>query len=240
MGDGFSVLGLTVLDVAVLGVILLSALLALMRGFVHEILAFSAWIGAAVATIYGFPFAQPYARELIDISLLADIAVGVTIFLVSLVVLTLFAKLLAELVQGSRLSAIDRILGLLFGMARGAAIVCLAWLIFAWLAPQSQWFGWIRTAHSLEYLQKGASWLQDLLPQSFLTSLGEPATRNVEREGMGTATTPETPPPATQPNIAPSEETQEPAYDQPSRQSLEERIKNLSGDGTVMPSDGGQ
>ena len=234
MGDGFSLL-----DVAVLGVILLSALLALMRGFVHEILSFSAWIGAAVATIYGFPFAQPYARELIDISLLADIAVGMAIFLVSLVVLTLFAKLLAELVQGSRLSAIDRILGLLFGVARGAAIVCLAWLIFAWLVPDQR-PGWIRTAYSLEYLKEGASWLQDLLPQSFRDSLGETATRNVEREGIGTATTPEPPPPTAQPNIAPFEETQEPAYDRPSRQSLEETIKNLSGDGTVMPSDGGQ
>ncbi|MBC6416916.1 MAG: CvpA family protein [Rhodospirillales bacterium] len=236
MGDGFGVF-----DVAVLGVILLSALLALMRGFVHEILSFSAWIGAAVATIYGFPFARPYARELIGMSILADIAVGVAIFLVSLVVLTLLAKLLAELVQGSRLSAIDRILGLLFGMARGAAIVCLAWLIFAWLAPQSsQRPEWIQTAATLELLQEGASWLEDLLPQSFLTSLGETAQRNVEREGMGTAATPEPPPPAAQPNIAPSEETQEPAYDRSSRQSLEEMINNLSDDGTVTPSDGSQ
>ncbi len=240
MEDGFGVL-----DIAVLAVVLLSALLALMRGFVHEVLSFSAWIGAGIVTVYAFPFVQPYARQLVDISILADIASGIAVFLVSLVLLTLFAKLLAELVQGSSLSAIDRLLGLLFGLLRGAALVCLAWLIFAWMVPETQRPDWIRTARTLPYLQQGASWLQDLLPRSFLTSLGETAKRNIELEGTDAVSPTTTPPavstePAPQPSVAPVEEPQEPAYDDSSRESLEEAIKNLPEDDTVTPPESSQ
>ncbi len=240
MGDGFGVL-----DIAVLAVVLLSALLALMRGFVHEILSFSAWIGAGIVTVYAFPFVQPYARQAVNVAILADIVSGIVVFLVSLVLLTLFAKLLAELVQGSRLSAIDRVLGLAFGLVRGAALVCLAWLIFAWMVPEDQRPDWIRSARTLPYMQQGASWLQDLLPRSFLTSLGETAKRNIELEGKEVIS-PESAPsavrnePAPQPSVAPAEEPQEPAYDESSRESLEDAIKNLPTDGTLSPPESSQ
>ncbi len=231
MGEGFGVL-----DIGVLAVLLLSALLAVMRGFVHEVLSFSAWIGAAVVTVYAFPYAQPTARELIDIPVLADIVTGVAVFLVSLVLLTLFAKLLAELVQGSRLSAVDRLLGLLFGLARGAALVCLAWLIFAWLVPKEQRPDWIQSARTLPYLEQGASWLQELLPSSFLSSLGEAAQRNVEG-AMGE----ERSAPAAQPSVTPAEGSQEPAYDDSTRESLQDAIETLPNDGRVEePDDGSQ
>ncbi|MEQ8653140.1 MAG: CvpA family protein [Kiloniellales bacterium] len=248
MGDGFGVL-----DIAVLAVVLLSALLALMRGFVHEVLSFSAWIGAAIVTVFAFPYVQPFARRIVDISILADIASGIAVFLISLVLLTIFAKLLAELVQGSSLSAIDRVLGLGFGVLRGAALVCLAWLIFAWMVPETQRPDWIRTARTLPYLQQGASWLQELLPRSFLTSLGETAKRNIEQEAgevmNPSSSQPESAPanttesanePAPQPSVAPAEESQEPAYDESSRESLEDAIKNLPADGSLSPSEGSQ
>ena len=64
-------------DAAVVLVILISGLLALFRGLVHEVLAVISWIGAALATIYGFPIARPYATELIAVPLIADMAAGV-------------------------------------------------------------------------------------------------------------------------------------------------------------------
>ena len=57
--------GLAILDLALIAVVLLSGLLALLRGFVHEVLSFGAWIGAALVALYAFPYAQPYARDLI-------------------------------------------------------------------------------------------------------------------------------------------------------------------------------
>ncbi|MEO1190777.1 MAG: CvpA family protein [Pseudomonadota bacterium] len=238
MAEGFSLL-----DIGVLAVLLLSGLLALMRGFVHEVLSFSAWVGAAIIAVAAFPYAQPYARDVIEISILADVVVGLALFLVSLVLLTLFAKLLAELVQGSTLSSLDRLLGLLFGLARGAALVCLAWLILAWVVPEPQRPDWIRQARTLPYIQQGSLWLQELLPRSFLEALGEPAQRNVgpsspadEGADEGSEGTTVAPQPA-----LPSDGDQgEPAYDDSSRDSLRDTIETLINDGTVPPPDSGQ
>ncbi|GAB5470278.1 MAG: hypothetical protein Kilf2KO_33080 [Rhodospirillales bacterium] len=234
MAEGFSLL-----DIGVLGVLLLSGLLALMRGFVHEVLSFSAWVGAAIVTIYAFPFVQPYARGVIDISVLADVVSGVAVFLVALVLLTLLAKLLAELVQGSSLSALDRVLGLAFGLVRGAALVCLAWLIVAWMLPDQQRPDWIRSARTLPYMQQGATWLQELLPRSFLESLGEAAQRNVGNAEPGPTSGGDAPSPeqsqtvTPQPPVTPSDPAPEPAYDDSSRDSLRDAIETLIDDGTV-------
>ena len=63
-------------DAVVVLVILISGLLAFFRGLVHEVLAVISWIGAALATIYGFPYARPYATELITVPLIADADTG--------------------------------------------------------------------------------------------------------------------------------------------------------------------
>ena len=60
-------------DIGVIAVLLISALLAYARGLVHEVLALAAWIGAIFATLYGFPFLQPYARKLTTIDIVADL-----------------------------------------------------------------------------------------------------------------------------------------------------------------------
>jgi len=210
--------GLTVLDIVLLAIVLLSGLLALMRGFVHEVLTFGAWIGAAIITLYAFPHLQPYARELIDIDLAADVATGVVTFLVALVLLILFAKLLAELVQGSRLSFLDRLLGLLFGLVRGAALICLAWLIFAWLVPPNKQPDWVRDLASLPYIQEGAALLQDLVPDSFISSIAPPRSEELLD-------------PRTQPEAAPPADSSEPAYDSDTRDQLQRAIESLDGSG---------
>jgi len=221
--------GFGVLDIVIVAVLLLSGLLALMRGFVHEVLSFSAWIGAAVITIYAFPHVQGFTRGIIDIQILADLVSGFAVFLVSLVLLTLLAKLIAELVQGSRLSAIDRFLGLVFGLVRGAALVCLLWLIFAWLVPEPQRPDWIRQAATLQYVQKGALWLQQLLPRSFLVSLGEAAQRNVGETDEDSGG------PAPQPSVQTGQEPDEQGYNTDSRDLIRDVIEETLHQGGTLP-----
>ena len=69
-------LPVNVFDVGVIAVLLVSALLAYARGFVHEVLAVVGWIGAIVATFYGFPYLQPYARQLIPMDLVLALGSG--------------------------------------------------------------------------------------------------------------------------------------------------------------------
>jgi len=155
-------------DIIVFVVLILSAAIAFARGFVREVLSIGAWVAAAVATIYGFPYAQPIARRYIEMTLVADIVAGVAIFVVVLAILTVVSHFLARLVRGSALGAVDRSLGLLFGLLRGAVLVCIAYLVLIWAVPEPDRPAWFTEARSLPLVQKGADFLLSLLPESAL------------------------------------------------------------------------
>jgi membrane protein required for colicin V production len=131
------------------------------------VLAIGAWIGAALATLYGFAHVQTYARQLIAIDLLADIGAGVVLFVVTLVLLSLITRTLAGKVRDSSLGALDRTLGLVFGLARGMVLVALAWLVLTWALPEeSQRPDYLREAKSKRWVALGADRLEQLLPET--------------------------------------------------------------------------
>ena len=156
-------------DVILLGVILISAILAFTRGFVHEVLSIAAWIGAAVVTYFAFPYASPFVREHIELQLLADIVTGLTIFVLALVVFTIVSNALSRNVKNSSLGAVDRSLGLLFGAFRGIVLICAAYLIMMWVIPKPEDRPtWILNARSTPMVEKGALYIASLLPASIL------------------------------------------------------------------------
>ena len=123
--------GLNNLDFVVLGIILLSGLLALMRGFAREVLSLAVWIASYFVAAHYFPLAEPYVHQFVKSpSLVTDIA-AVTVFCVAFVILSLISFFIARFVKGDALTAIDRSLGFLFGLVRGVLVVCLIYLIAA-------------------------------------------------------------------------------------------------------------
>ena len=103
-------LPINLFDAGVLIVLLGSAIFAYARGFVHEVFSIVGWIGAIAATFYGFPFAQPYARQFIETEILADLTSGTLIFLFALVVLSTMTRSISSKVKDSALNALDRAL----------------------------------------------------------------------------------------------------------------------------------
>ena len=92
------------LDLAVVIILLLSAILAFLRGFVHEVLSVTAWIGSIFAVIYGVPELRSLARAQIPNELVADSITGVVIFLAALVILSILTKILSKSIQADYLS----------------------------------------------------------------------------------------------------------------------------------------
>lgn len=121
-------LPVSLMDIIVLVVVLLSALLAAVRGFVREVLSIVAWVGAALIAVYGYPHARPYAQQLTDIQLFADAGTGVVLFVVSLGVLSIVSRYLSSGVKESAVGSLDRSLGFLFGIARGVLFLCLIYI----------------------------------------------------------------------------------------------------------------
>jgi membrane protein required for colicin V production len=150
----------TVGDLAVIVILLVSAVLAFARGFVHEVLSMVAWVGAAFAVIFGLPYARPLAREIISLPLLADVAAGGVIFIVALLVLSLLTRAISRRVQDSALNAVDRSLGFVFGVFRGALLVCLAYIPLAWLMTPGEQPAWMRDARTRPLIEQGADMIQ--------------------------------------------------------------------------------
>jgi membrane protein required for colicin V production len=159
-------------DVVVVLVILISGLFAFFRGLVHEVLAVISWLGAAMATLFGFPYAQPYAAQLITVPLIADMAAGVTIFLIALIVLSILTRIVSARIRNSALGPLDRSLGLIFGFLRGAVVVAVAWLVFAWLLPREDHPKWITEAKLRPLVEQSSVLLVSLLPERLRGEIG--------------------------------------------------------------------
>lgn len=171
---------INVTDIVILLLIVLSGVFAFFRGFVHELLAVVSWVGAGVATLYGFPYAQPLARQWISIQLIADMAAGIAIFLVVLVVLTVLTRIVAHRIRNSSFGPLDRSLGLIFGFLRGGVLVCLAWLLLVWAVPPEDHPEWITEARALPLVERGSDALVALLPEH-LREKAPSAVRDVRR-----------------------------------------------------------
>ncbi len=155
---------ITLLDLILLIVMLVSGLLAMIRGFMREILSIAAWVIAAVATLYLYSRLLPYAKQYFNNDLVAAAAVVGGVFLGTLLVVSVLTVRVSDIVLDSRVGALDRTLGFLFGLARGLIIVVVAFLFFAWLVPDRSQPGWIRTAKSRVVLQGTGQWLMSMLP----------------------------------------------------------------------------
>ena len=156
------------LDIVVVVILVLSVLVSVIRGFVREVLAIASWVGAALVTLYGLPEVRPFFADFIENELIASAVAGVALFVVSLMVFSLISHLLAKAVRGAALTGVDRALGLVFGAARGALLVCLGYLILVWLIPEDQRPAWMLEARTGPYLSGGADFLASLVPEDLV------------------------------------------------------------------------
>lgn len=153
-------------DIGVLILILVSGGLAFFRGFVHEVLAVAGWVGAIFATWYGYSALSPYLVDIVGGNpTTANIAAGVILFVITLAVLSLVTRAVSRRVQESALNAVDRSLGFLFGVARGAIIVCLGWMLIGWIQADDM-PGWLTNSRTAPLAEEGAKLLRSLAPNS--------------------------------------------------------------------------
>jgi membrane protein required for colicin V production len=123
----------SVLDLVVIGVVLISALLAAVRGFTREVLAIVAWAVAAAAAWYLHPMVLPIAQQYISSNTVALVAAIGGIFVITLIVVSIITVQISDLILDSRIGALDRTLGLVFGAARGFLICVIGWAFMGWL-----------------------------------------------------------------------------------------------------------
>jgi membrane protein required for colicin V production len=155
---------ITILDLVLLAVMLISGLLAMVRGFMREILSIAAWGAAALVTLYSYSKLLPTAKTYFNSDTIASIAVVAGVFIGTLIIVSVITVRISDMILDSRIGALDRTLGFLFGLARGLLIVVVAYEFFIWLVPDKQRPDWVVGAKSRTMLDSTGEWLKGLLP----------------------------------------------------------------------------
>lgn len=156
---------ISILDLAVIGVVLISALLAAVRGFTREVLAIFAWVAAAAAAWFLHPLLLPFVKQHISNPTVALAAALGGIFIVTLIVVSIITVKVSDLILDSRIGAIDRTLGFVFGAGRGLLICVIGWVFLAWLV-QGKMPEWASAARSRPMLENTGNALVAMLPEN--------------------------------------------------------------------------
>ncbi len=157
------------IDIVIIALIVLSAVLSLFRGFVKEALALASWLVAFwVAMVFHEDLAVVLSQWLEEPSVQKITAFSI-LFICVLLLGALVNYLAGKLVSKTGLTGTDRMLGVLFGVARGAVIVAVLVLLAGLTAlPQDSWW---QESQLLGYFQEFAIWIHDLIPEGMLDDI---------------------------------------------------------------------
>jgi len=156
-------LHITWVDIAVVAILILSTILAVARGFVRETLSIFAWAAAAFVTLYFGHYAVPLLAPHMSPMLAQILAYAIVFFLVLMPLLFIGSRV-SRRVHASAIGGLDRILGGLFGLARGLVAIAVLYILYSLVVPVPAQAKWITNARTLPLIQKSASALLSLLP----------------------------------------------------------------------------
>jgi membrane protein required for colicin V production len=161
------------LDIIVAAIMIVSGLLALMRGFTREVLSLIAWGLAAVAGILAALNQElnTIVGQYLQPPIVAQIALGAGVFLVVLIIVSLISVRLADWVLDSAAGPFDRTLGLFYGLVRGLLLVVIAYLFYVWLIPPERREDWVREARSLPVIERVGDFVLAFMPADIADTL---------------------------------------------------------------------
>ncbi|MDR2012430.1 MAG: CvpA family protein [Rhodanobacter sp.] len=149
-------------DYTILALLALSILMGLWRGFIGEVIALVCWLCAFwVAWMLGPTLAQRFTTTISTPSARMLLAYALC-FVAVLIVGAIVSYLMRKLVEGSGLSGSDRLLGMVFGLARGVALVVLIVMLLE-LTPFTR-DPWWHESRLLPEFEGGAHWATEHLP----------------------------------------------------------------------------
>jgi membrane protein required for colicin V production len=206
------------LDLGIIAIVLVSAFLSMVRGFTREVLAIGSWAAAAAAAFFFYPLLLPYVTPYIHKDVIAQAVSAAVVFFATLIVVSMITVRLSDAILDSRIGALDRSLGFVFGAARGFLLGVVAFALFNWLVTDKQQPEWVKTAKTRPILQETADRIIAMLPEdatssveTWLKSRKTPATGDeAPDDSLSAPASPGAPAPAPAP-ATPQQKTQAPA-----------------------------
>jgi len=150
------------IDYAIVGLILISSIIGLFRGFIREAFSLVIWV---LAIWVGLTFSREFSgflEGLISYPSARIAAAFAVLFFVTLILGAIISYLLGELVKRTGLTGSDRFAGMIFGIARGFIVVAII-IMLAGLTPLPE-DSWWKESILIPPFQSLAIWLHDHIP----------------------------------------------------------------------------
>ena len=220
----------TVLDIVVLVVVLISAVLAMVRGFVREVLSVASWVAAAAAAYFLYKPVMPLIAPYVESKTVQTIIAAASIFFVALIVASYITMKISDFVIDSRVGAVDRAFGFVFGAVRGVLLLVIALIFFDWLVPNPP--AWVADARTKPML--------DNIGQQIMAALPEDAEAIIMKRLKGGGGDEAAPPAETAdaPGVPPDPDADPESYGSREREGLDQLIENTGpADSAPVPGD---
>jgi len=136
------------------------------KGFMRSLLSFSKWLLALIITIILVPKLNPWVQDYVESKFIADIGLGVFIYIVSLFVIINIGKAISGAVTWSGLGSVDKTFGLFFGIFKGYVICVCIFSLLNWFYPHKKWPIETKEAYSFSIVFSGSKFLIKEFPNS--------------------------------------------------------------------------
>lgn len=152
-------------DYILIGIVGLSMVLSLWRGFVREIISLIGLVAAFLIASRTSGTAGDFLGQWISNSTTSDIAGFVMVFVVIMIIVGLIGALIRKLVDLADLTATDRTLGMFFGIARGLLLIALSFLIYTSYTKPDQ--AWAKKSLLTPYAIQASDLLGQAIPEGY-------------------------------------------------------------------------
>ncbi len=163
------------LDVVFLIIVGISALVGIARGMTKEILSIIGWVLAAAALFYLVPIIEPIAQTYIASKMMANIVAGLAVLILFSIIWVLTVDKISTVIRSSALSSVDRILGFVFGAARGILIVILVTLMITTIIPEESKKGTFAESQYFQLAKDNIEPVVSMVPDEWVKSIKEKA-----------------------------------------------------------------
>ena len=153
-------------DLIVLLIVIYSIAECVGKGFLRSLLSFSKWILALIITIILVPKLNPVVQEYKESDFIADMGLGIFIYIVSLFIIINIGKAISSAITYTGLGAADKSFGLFFGIFKGYVICICLFSLLNWFYPHNNWPIKTEGTYSFQIIYKGSEFLVNEFPNS--------------------------------------------------------------------------
>lgn len=161
------------LDIAILIIVAISALIALGRGLVKEVLSIVGWVMSGVSVIYLLPVLNPYMMKYIEGGWMSGVVTASLIIIIFMIIWIYATAGVVGKIRTSKLSGLDRMLGLFFGVVRAFLLVVLMYILISWIMPVKSQPELFKKSKYFQIAGNFAEPIEKLIPKDTLDAIKE-------------------------------------------------------------------